>query len=88
MRYKGNDQQGYFGAPGERRFANSANLASAAAGMLSQMPQNFRKSDMLDKLQLATPREAALLTDALNVLQKRSLIRWNKSSSSWDNLVG
>lgn len=88
MRYKGQDPQIYYGGPGERRFSNSATLASAAAGLLSQLPQKFRKSDMADKLQLATPREAALLTDALNSLAKRSLVRWNKSTSSWDNLVG
>jgi len=87
MRYKGADPQVYYGGPGERRFTNSLTMASAISGLLAELPLKFRKSDISNKLQLATPREAALLTDALNALQKKSLIRWNKSSSSWDNLV-
>jgi len=87
MRYKGTDPQVYYGGPGERRFTNSATLASAVAGLLAELPEKFRKSDLADKLQLATPREAALLTDALYNLQKRSLVKWNQSASSWDNLV-
>ncbi len=88
MRYKGGEQEKYYGAPGERRFSNSATLASAISGLLPEMPQKFRRSDISDKLQLATPREVVLLTDALNRLQKKALIRWNPASSSWDNLVG
>lgn len=85
MRYKGQNPAEYYGDPGERRYTNAKTLASAVAAILDQLPGTFRKSDIAQKLQLATVREHALLTDALFALQTRALIKWNPRLSAWDN---
>ena len=81
------DLREYYGDPGQARFSNAKSISTALAGVLDQMPSKFVRSTVVDQLGLRTQREISLLTDALNQLKKRGLIKWDPDSSSWQNVT-
>lgn len=76
----------YYGDPGTGKFSTAKGVANAFAALIDEVPRYFRRSDVATKLGLQTGRELALLTDALNTLQKKGLISWSRGNNAWQNL--